>query len=74
MARSGRNGFSLLELVIVLCLIGLLTAFAAQRLLALRVEAERAALRQVVGGLQAALALELLSRVAHKPNAGCRTK
>ncbi len=67
MQRAGRRasrGFTLLELVIVICVIGLLTVIGARRLLALRVEAERAALTQVVGGLQAAVSLEMLSRVS----------
>lgn len=62
MRRHG--GFTLLELVVVICIVALLTGFAARRLLALRVEAERAALGQVVGGLQAAVSLELLTRIA----------
>lgn len=56
-----RRGFTLIELVVVLCLVGLLTALAARRLLALRVEAERAALFGVVGSLQAAVSMQGLS-------------
>ena len=65
----GRAGFTLLELVIVLCLVGLLTALAAKRLLVLRVEAERTSLSHVVGGLQAAVSLEMLSLVARERDA-----
>lgn len=63
-ASGARRGFTLLELVVVICVIGLLVTFAGQRLLALRVEAERAALGQVLGGLRAAVSVEMLSLVA----------
>jgi general secretion pathway protein G len=54
----------LLELVIVVVLIGGLTTLAAKRLLVLRTEAERAALIQVLGGLRAAVSLEMLTRIS----------
>ena len=61
--RRRQGGFSLLELVVVICIIALLVGFGARRLLALRVEAERAAVGRVLGGLQAAVSLELLTRI-----------
>jgi general secretion pathway protein G len=51
-------------LVIAICIIGLLIALAAERLLPLRIEAERAAVEQVLGGLRAGVALQLMSLVA----------
>lgn len=60
---STRLGFTLIELVVVICIVALLVGFAARRLMALRVDAERAAVHQVVGGLQAAVSLELLTRI-----------
>ena len=47
----------------VIAIIAVLVAFALERLLALRVEAERAALEQVVGGLRAAVATNALSLI-----------
>ena len=47
----------------MICVIALLVGFAAKRLLALRVDAERAAMGQVIGGLQAAVTMEMLSRI-----------
>jgi prepilin-type N-terminal cleavage/methylation domain-containing protein len=58
-----KRGFTLLELVIVIGIVALLVAFAIERLLALRVEAERATLQQVVGGLRAAVATKALSLI-----------
>lgn len=58
-----RDGFTLLELVLVITIIGVLVAVAVQRLLILRVEAERAAVEQVLGGLRAAVAIHTLSLI-----------
>jgi prepilin-type N-terminal cleavage/methylation domain-containing protein len=63
-ARKPSRGFTLLELVIVIGIVSLLVALALDRLFALRVEAERAALDQVLGGLRAAVATEALSLIA----------
>jgi len=57
-------GFSLLELVVVICLISLLFVFAADRLLRLQAQAERVAMQQVVGTLQSALAMVIAEHVA----------
>jgi len=62
--RHGR-GFSLLELVIVIVIISLLLTFAIDRLLLLRVEAERVAMQQTLGSLRSGLSIgvaELISR------------
>ena len=58
-----RRGFTLLELVIAICIIALLIAIALDRLLGLRVEAERVAMEEVLGALRAGVALELVSLV-----------
>lgn len=60
--RSGR-AFTLLELVIVICIVALLVAFALERLLGLRVEAERVVLEEVLGALRAGVAMEMVSLV-----------
>jgi len=59
-----RAGVTLLELVIVIALIGVLTTVAARRLLVLRADAARAALSQRLGGLRAAVSLEMLTRIS----------
>lgn len=59
-----RRAFTLLELVIAIGIVGLLVALAINHLLSLRVEAERAALEQVVGGLRIAVLTKALSLVA----------
>ncbi len=61
--RHGQRGFSLLELTVVICLIAILVALAADRLGRLRVEAERVAMLQVVGSIQSAMGIELARRV-----------
>ena len=62
MSRS--RGSTRLDLVIVLCLVGILTSFAAQRLWALRFDAEHAAFTHVVATLQRGVAMEMLARIA----------
>ena len=59
-----RRGFTLLELVIVICIIAVLVAFALQRLLGLRVEAERVAMEEVLGALRAGVAMQAVSHIA----------
>jgi hypothetical protein len=51
-------------LVIAIGIVGLLVALAIHHLLSLRVEAERAALEQVIGGLRIAVLTKALSLVA----------
>jgi prepilin-type N-terminal cleavage/methylation domain-containing protein len=58
------RGFSMLELVVVVCLIALLAAFAADRLMRLRVEAERTGFDSTVGALRSALGIQVAQRVA----------
>ena len=65
--RSGlsvcrQRGFTLLELAVVVCIICILVVLAIDRLWALRAEAERAAVAQVVGALRSALGIETARR------------
>ncbi|HQU14561.1 MAG: hypothetical protein B7Z66_02850 [Chromatiales bacterium 21-64-14] len=64
---SGRprhqRGFTLLEMVVVVILIGLLLVIAIDRLIRLQAVAERVAMEQVLGGLRSALTLELAQRI-----------
>ncbi len=55
-------GFTLLELAIVVCIICVLTVFAIDKIWALRTEAERAAVAQIVGALRSALGIETARR------------
>jgi prepilin-type N-terminal cleavage/methylation domain-containing protein len=61
--RSER-GFSLLELLIAIVIISLLLIVAAERLLALRFEAERAMVQSVIGSLRSALYIEFAGAAA----------
>jgi len=65
--RGARGaGFSLLELVIVVALLAVLWFVAIERLLQLRIDAERVAMLQVLGGLRSALGLEVAERVVRR--------
>ena len=60
--RCGQGGFSLFELAIVVAIISILAILAIDKIWALRMDAERAAVAQVVGSLRSALGLEVASR------------
>lgn len=62
--RRSHDGFSLLELTIVVGIIALLFAVALDRFLALRAEAERVSMLQVEGAIESALGLELANYIA----------
>ena len=57
------QGFTLLELLIVIILVSTLFVFAVDRLLEIRDQAERVSVQTVVGNLQSALALDLAEHV-----------
>ena len=59
-----QQGFSLAELVIVIIIVAVLFGFAIDRLLKLEARAERAAIEQIIGTLQSALAMEISAHVA----------
>ena len=60
MWRNNRDeGFTLLELVMVIILISILGLFVMDRVWSLRVAAERAAVAQVTGNIRSALGLEV---------------
>lgn len=61
--RSER-GFSLLELLIVIVIIGVLLVVGIERLLALRFEAERTTVQSVIGALRSALYIEFAATAA----------
>ncbi len=60
-----QQGFTLLELVVVISIISTLLYVAIDRLLKLQVTAEQAVVDQTVGNLQSALALTIAEHIAH---------
>lgn len=71
--RPARRGFTLLEMLIVICTIAVLVVFALHRLLGLRVEAERVAMEEVLGALRAGVAMQAVSLIAqHRDGALAR--
>lgn len=59
-----QQGFSLLELVIVIVLVALLFLFAFDRLMPLRGQAEGTQVASVIGSMRSALGLEVAERIA----------
>jgi len=57
--QRGDNGFSFIELVIVICIIAVLFVAAATRIWGFRVDAERVALETVVGAINSALGIKV---------------
>lgn len=66
------RGFSLLEMVIVVCAIALLALLAIDRLWAMRVDAERVAMEQVAGSLRSALGIKVANHLAKGDMSGLR--
>lgn len=54
-----QKGFTLLELVVVIIIISILGLFAIDRIFAIRIAAEQAAVKQLVGTIKSALGLEV---------------
>lgn len=69
-AEATQGGFSLLELVVVIVLIGVLIAVALDRLLPWIDEAERVAVMRLEGELRSALMLEAARHIARGDRAG----
>lgn len=63
-ARHSQRGFSFLELVLVIAIISLLIILAIDRLLLLRVEAERTSMQQVLGTLRSAMSIDMANKIA----------
>lgn len=55
------KGFSLLELVVVLCIIALLASIAADQLIGIRASAERASVDMTIGNIRSALGIKVAS-------------
>lgn len=63
--QTGRHrGFTLFELIVVISIISVLFVFAAERLMKLAVQAERASVQQMTGIIRSALAMRIAAHVA----------
>ena len=61
--RRRCSGFSLLELVIVVCVVAVLAGFGLEKMLRYLEEAEKAAMEQTIGNMKSALNLRLATMV-----------
>ncbi len=61
---AGQRGLSLLEFTLVITIVGVLVAVAADRIAVLRVDIERAAVNRAVSGMQSALAVRFAELIA----------
>ena len=59
-----QHGFSLLELVLVIAIISLLFTVAVDKLLILKVEAERTAMEQILGSLRSAMGIQVAAHIS----------
>ena len=64
MSARRQQGFTLIELVVVIIIISGLLYFAFERLLKLEVQAERASMQQVIGNLNSAIAMVISKHIA----------
>lgn len=69
-SRARCDGFSLLELVVVVVLIAFLMVIAIARLLALQAEAERVAMETVLGTLRSALGMKVAESIVRHQLSG----
>ena len=58
-----QQGFSFLELVLVISIISLLFVLAIDRLLILRVDAERTTMQQVLGSLRSGMSIDIADKI-----------
>lgn len=58
------SGFSLLELVIVVCIVAVLLAIAADRLLVMRANAERTYVETTIGSIRSAIGIKVAQLIA----------
>ncbi|RJQ49163.1 MAG: type II secretion system protein [Gammaproteobacteria bacterium] len=67
------RGFSLIEMVIAVILVGILYVIAIDKLLEMRVDAERVAMENVVGALKSALSIEVAAHIVRDDIKGLYT-
>jgi len=58
-------GFSFLELILVIAIIGLLFSVAVDKLVVLKAEAERTAMSQILGSLRSAMGIQIASHISN---------
>ena len=63
--KQAQRGFTLIELVMVIVILGVLAAVAIPKFVDLKVEAQAAALQGVVGGINSASAVNYAARSAN---------
>jgi prepilin-type N-terminal cleavage/methylation domain-containing protein len=63
--RRGAAGFTLLELTVVICLVGIFAAVALDRLLRYQEIAEKAAMEATIGAMRSGEALQASARILH---------
>ncbi len=68
--RAHQGGFTLLELVVVIIIIGLLVVIALGKLLKIREQAERAAVTQVIGNLRSSLGMQIAEMIVKQDRKG----
>ncbi len=57
--KNQQRGFTILELIVVIIIISILGIFAIDRIFALRIAAEQASVKQIIGTIKSALGLEV---------------
>ncbi len=57
--KNQQRGFTILELIVVIIIISILGIFAIDRIFALRIAAEQASVKQIIGTIKSALGIEV---------------